>query len=168
MKVVLVVDDDEMYLRATARGADRPVFTASSAAAAELIVEEARPDLAIVDVRLGSDDGISLIERLSKHPDLHIVVCSAFLTPELTMAAANAGARDARSKPVRLVEIIRQVEAPELGIVPVGMPSLERVRRQYIELVLAACDGNLSRAAGILKIDRKTLQRLRDAPMPPQ
>ncbi len=45
-------------------------------------------------------------------------------------------------------------------------PTLEELTRRYVKVVLAECDGNKSRAAGILDIDRRTLYRyleVRDA-----
>lgn len=41
----------------------------------------------------------------------------------------------------------------------VTMPSLDRVEWEHIQRVLAACDGNVSRSARLLGIDRRSLQR---------
>jgi len=40
------------------------------------------------------------------------------------------------------------------------LPSLEQLERRYLQHVLAAADGNRTRAAEILGIDRRTLYRM--------
>ncbi len=42
---------------------------------------------------------------------------------------------------------------------PTTVMPLAEVERRHIEAVLAACGGNKSAAAGLLRIDRKTLLR---------
>ena len=42
------------------------------------------------------------------------------------------------------------------------MPKLDELERRYISRVLAFCGGNMSKAAKILGISRKTLYRLRE------
>jgi two-component system response regulator AtoC len=50
-------------------------------------------------------------------------------------------------------------EMPSDGLVfPLGLP-LEQVETEYLKRTLAACDGNRTRAAEMLKISRRTLQR---------
>jgi DNA-binding NtrC family response regulator len=44
--------------------------------------------------------------------------------------------------------------------------SLEEVERAYIRMVLESCEGNKSRAARVLRIDRRTLHRKLDLPEP--
>jgi DNA-binding NtrC family response regulator len=40
-----------------------------------------------------------------------------------------------------------------------GPPSLEAVQRKYIEMMLKMCDGNKTKSARLLGIDRRTLYR---------
>ena len=42
---------------------------------------------------------------------------------------------------------------------PVEVPSLARVEWEHIQRVLADCDGNVSQAARLLGIHRRSLQR---------
>jgi transcriptional regulator of acetoin/glycerol metabolism len=41
-----------------------------------------------------------------------------------------------------------------------GTPTLEEVKRRYLEHVLAETGGNISRAATILDVDRRSLYRM--------
>src|SRR6478672_3302343 len=57
-----------------------------------LALDELPPDLAIMDVELGTDDGIALsAELLGRHPDLRIVVLTAHASRSLMTRAADAG-----------------------------------------------------------------------------
>ena len=75
---VLLVDDDERILGSWKRAArDRNIMTANDAASARQIAATERPDLAIVDLRLGTTSGIDLIRELKRDlPDLMVVLCS--------------------------------------------------------------------------------------------
>jgi transcriptional regulator with GAF, ATPase, and Fis domain len=49
------------------------------------------------------------------------------------------------------------------GFLPGDMPTLEELEARYIARVLASTKGNMSKAAKILGVDRKTLYRMKDA-----
>lgn len=70
-KVLLVAEDSEGLARIITRVAQREgafVLTASSRREAEKLIAARRPDLAVIDIALGSDDGIELATWLeSKH-----------------------------------------------------------------------------------------------------
>ena len=51
-------------------------------------VEAQRPDMVIMDVRLGSQDGLALLRQIRSHPD-----SSVGSTPVLMISAENASAR---------------------------------------------------------------------------
>src|SRR5689334_4155209 len=72
---VLVVDDDERILGSWKRAArERNVVTAIDAATARQLANTEKPDLAIVDLRLGNTSGIDLIRELKRDlPDLLVV-----------------------------------------------------------------------------------------------
>src|SRR5580765_5591320 len=86
---VLVVDDDERILGSWKRAArERNVFTAVDAATARQIANSEKPDLAIVDLRLGNTSGIDLIRELKRDlPDLMVVLCSGCLSVAAAVAA---------------------------------------------------------------------------------
>ena len=48
---------------------------------------------------------------------------------------------------------------PELVAAPAQVPSLARVEWEHIHRVLADCEGNISQAARLLGIHRRSLQR---------
>jgi two-component system response regulator RegA len=157
----LVVDDDEQVLRSwkrAARGHD--VFTAIDPSTARHLAHAERPDLAIVDLRLGNASGIDLIRELKRDlPDLVLVLCSGYLSVAVAVAAVRAGAEIVVFKPITFHEIMQRFEEsagePDLE----DTPTLARAEWEHIMRVLADCDGNVSAAARRLGIYRSSLQR---------
>ncbi|WP_426573877.1 response regulator transcription factor [Aquihabitans sp. McL0605] len=71
-----------------------PITTAASAAEGIAAVERMRPDVAIVDLRLGRDDGVQLLHRFRGLRDPPaMVVLTALSTMENAIASVRAGAR---------------------------------------------------------------------------
>jgi two-component system response regulator RegA len=170
IRTVLAVDDDETLLAALARslGRDRTILTATTPAAARALAKSKRPDLAIVDMRLGRESGIELVRNLkSDSPNTVIALVSGYLSVESTVAAVRAGADVILCKPVTAREILRRVER--------GMPdepdrretpTLARAESEHIARVMADCHGNISEAARRLGIYRSSLQRRLRKPSP--
>jgi DNA-binding NarL/FixJ family response regulator len=68
------------------------VGTASSLVEAEAVVADRTPDIAMVDLMLGDDDGLELVSRLrAEHEDLVIVVSSARSDASTMASVAAAG-----------------------------------------------------------------------------
>ncbi|HEU0031993.1 MAG TPA: response regulator [Kofleriaceae bacterium] len=161
---VLVVDDDEAILTGWRRsiGRQRKVFTATNPDEARAIAMHERPDLAIIDLRLGSgESGIDLVKDLkADRPELRVALCSAYLSVVTAVAAVQAGADHVFFKPVTFKEILRRIEdeqqpEPDLD----ETPTLARIEWEHIARVLADCDGNITLAARRLGIYRSSLQR---------
>ena len=111
---VLVIDD-EKNIRATlamcleASGAT--VATATSADAALAALEREPFDLAFLDLRLGSDDGLALLPRLlAARPGLAIVVITAYATIDTAVTAIKLGAVDYVPKPFTPAQIRHVVD----------------------------------------------------------
>lgn len=136
------------------------VVTAKDAATALKVAREARPQLAIVDLRLGGDSGVKLIPELKReHPKMSIALCSSYLSVVSAVAAVQAGADHVLAKPYSIKDALRWVKGE---VVPEDLqetPTLERVEWEHIMRVLADCEGNQSAAARRLGIYRSTLRR---------
>ena len=95
---VVVVDDHRTFsdLLAMALGAEPDfecVGKATSVATALAMVEDLRPDLVLMDVRLGDGDGVAATAELTRsYPDLRVVVLTAHADLALMKRAADAGA----------------------------------------------------------------------------
>ncbi|HVZ33485.1 MAG TPA: helix-turn-helix domain-containing protein, partial [Polyangiaceae bacterium] len=60
--------------------------------------------------------------------------------------------------PPRLHQVVRAAQNADDGAAPVALVSLFEVERRHVLGVLTAVNGNKTKAAKILGIDRKTLQ----------
>ena len=166
---VLVVDDDEIFLAAVARDRSRCMFTASHLDDARRIVDEERPELVLVDYRLGGESGIQVVSALRKiDAEATIALCSSYLSIVVAVEAMRAGADDVIPKPFSVRDVIRRFESegPELDLA--DTPTLAQMEWEHIMRVLDDCGGNISAAARRLGIYRSTLKRRLRRPMRPQ
>ncbi len=113
---VLVADDHPLMLAAVRRALDASddfeiVGEASVGSHVVPAVNELRPDVVLLDVRMPELDGISCLRRLRKQdPDLAVVILSSYGDEEQINAARDAGARGFVVKtvaPVDLPNVIR-------------------------------------------------------------
>jgi CheY-like chemotaxis protein len=82
MKRILVVDDEEairfLYQEELSEAGYR-VDLAADGVEALRMVEQSRPDLMTIDLRMPGMDGIELLAKVrAKHGDLPIIICSAY------------------------------------------------------------------------------------------
>lgn len=81
------------------------------------VVRQTQPDVALLDVRLGTDDGNGIAvcrEIRSSHPDVACLILTSFADDEAIVEAALAGAAGFVLKEIRgneLIESIRKVAA---------------------------------------------------------
>jgi two-component system response regulator RegA len=159
---ILVVDDDAAIRDALQRALSRShaVHLAANSAGAMECAEKHAPDLAIVDLHLGSESGIELVRRLRVElPETRIVIMTGFGSIDSTVAAMHAGADDVIAKPFTVPELLRRAA----GMAPLGaveVPSLNRALWEHCSRVLAACGGNKSLAAKKLRMHRSRLRRI--------
>jgi CheY-like chemotaxis protein len=82
MKRILVVDDEEairLLYREELAEAGYQVDLAADGIEALRMVEQSRPDLMTIDLRMPGMDGIELLAKVrAKHRDLPIIICSAY------------------------------------------------------------------------------------------
>jgi two-component system, response regulator RegA len=166
LQTVLLVDDEETQIasfrRAFVREGKR-VVSALDAATARRVARVEKPDLAIVDLRIGGDWGIDVIRDLKADlPETEVALVSGYLSVAVTVDAMRAGAGHVFFKPVTVSTILKQVEE---GVVPAnrhkeGLPTLARVEWEHLMRALAECGGSVSEAARRLGIRRQSLQRM--------
>lgn len=172
---ILVVDDDEIFCSVLARTLERrglKVVTACSLAEAEKALVEEDPGFAVVDLRIGSESGLTLVRELAeRQPPVQSVVLTGYGSIATAVEAIKLGAVQYLTKPVEVNEIIAalQGEQPASRVAEDEAPKPLSVRRaewEHIQRVLANHDGNISATARALGIHRRTLQRkLRKRPV---
>jgi two-component system, response regulator RegA len=122
------------------------------------------PDAAIVDLKLGADDGLALIEPLRRsHPHMRIVVLTGYASIATAVRAIKLGADDYLAKPVTAGAVAAVLErgAPPRanGAAPLEPMSTRRLEWEHIQRVLGEHGGNISATARTLRMHRRTLQR---------
>lgn len=115
------MDDNEPLRAAVTEMIDRAddLQVAASVASAEealVVLDCARPDLAVVDVTLPGMNGIALLRTLKRRqPDLPVVVLSSLSPERMAPLALDAGAVAYLVKPQGFAEL---VETIRLGLDP--------------------------------------------------
>jgi two-component system response regulator RegA len=163
---VLVVDDDERFAATLAQALERRGWAAAVAHTASAALSAAwasPPDAAIIDLRLGEDDGMLLLEPLREAaPGARIVVLTGYASIATAVKAIKLGADDYLAKPVTasaVVDALLRGESVAAGDLPLTPMSPRRLEWEHIQRVLAENDGNISATARTLNMHRRTLQR---------
>jgi len=165
-KSLLLVDDDEPFLRRLARAMERRGFeveTADSVAAGKAFAVARPPAYAVVDLRLGDGNGLDVVEAIrEKRPDSKVVVLTGYGAIATAVAAVKIGATDYLSKPADANEVTAALLAPDDAMPPPpeNPMSADRVRWEHIQRVYEQCDRNVSETARRLNMHRRTLQRI--------
>jgi len=161
----LLVDDDLLFLQTLQRSLARrgiECATAADAAAALEAAREAAFDFALVDLKMGRDSGLRLIAPLrTLRPDMCIVMMTGYASVATAVEAIKSGADDYLLKPVSVDAILRVLsdDAPADAEEQDTMIPLGRIEWEHIQQALRATDGNVSAAARLLGVHRRSLQR---------
>ena len=129
---VLIVDDLEVVQRGLEsmfeRSEVRVVGAASSGAEAVRLARRHRPDVVLLDVRLGDEDGLDAIGPLrAAAPGVRVLILSAFDNPTYIARAASAGAHDYLSKTIGRTALIEAVANAARGTIPSREGALRKV-----------------------------------------
>ncbi len=167
---ILIVDDDDRFRDRLCRAFEKrgyDVRAAADGASAVRLAEADSPELALVDLRLAGEWGLHVVRSLHKiDTSTRIIVLTAYGSIATAMEAVRLGAKDFLQKPATVDEIEvafskagRDAEAEETISEPNEVPSLARAEWEHINRVLTECDGNISQAARLLGLHRRSLQR---------
>ena len=165
-KTLLLVDDDEPFLRRLTKAMEKRGFkveSAGSVAAGRALATARPPAYAVVDLRLTDGNGLDVVEVLhEKRPDCRVVVLTGYGAIATAVAAVKIGATDYLSKPADASDIMNALLASgdDLPPPPENPMSADRVRWEHIQRVYELCDRNVSETARRLNMHRRTLQRI--------
>ncbi|CTQ48896.1 ActR/PrrA/RegA family redox response regulator transcription factor [Jannaschia donghaensis] len=163
---LLLVDDDEPFLRRLERAMEKRGFDVQAAGSVAEGIAKATarpPAYAVVDLRLEDGNGLDVVERLrEKRPDARIVVLTGYGAIATAVAAVKIGATDYLSKPADANDVMQALLAKgdDLPPPPENPMSADRVRWEHIQRVYELCDRNVSETARRLNMHRRTLQRI--------
>ena len=119
MARILIVDDEQSLLEILEIILQRSGHQVETAASAAEALERARasaPDLTLLDLRLGADDGLDVLRRLKAlAPQAPVIVMTAYSTWDNAVEAMRLGAFDFLKKPFDDNDQVREVVARALA-----------------------------------------------------
>ena len=164
----LLIDDDELYVRTLQRSLARKgvaeTAIALDAGHALALAASWQPDFVLLDLKLGRDSGLSLIGPLRKLcPPARILLLTGYASVATAVEAIKRGADDYLPKPASVAMILKALQAETIEEAklpaPVNMTPLHRLDWEHIQQAMQETDGNISAAARLLGMHRRTLQR---------
>ena len=113
---ILLIDDDPEILEAleamlTLESPDYRVVTANSLNTAHVAIENYKPDLTVIDITLGSQNGLDLLPFIRKRfPDMVCIILTAHRDVDFATKAIRSGANDYLHKPLDPVSFLATVK----------------------------------------------------------
>ena len=172
-RVLIIEDDANMrdMLAVSLKRRDFDVVAKESAITGLATLATSPFDIVVTDINMRGTDGIELCRTLaSSHPNLPVIVITAFGSMDTAIAALRAGAVDFLPKPFELEALEGAIDRALEARVQPKTPAedvqsddqfitLDDLEKRYILRVVEALNGNRSLAAQTLGLDRKTLYR---------
>lgn len=169
MQSIILIDDEDFFRNRLVKAFTKRGYRAFGAAnfdEAITIIEEKKPQLAVVDLKMPGKSGLELIMAAKLIvPAIKMIVLTGYGSIATAIDAVKLGALSYMSKPADVEEIIKAFSSDinniesEVNNEPLMAPSLARAEWEHINRVLADCEGNISKTAQKLGIHRRSLQR---------
>ncbi len=163
---ILVVDDNTSIfttLEICLDGVFEKIITLTKPENILKILEQEKISLILLDMNfsLGVNNGqegllwVQAIHR--RHPDIPIVLMTAYADIRLAVRGLKSGAVDFVTKPWDNHELIRTLK-DAIDANDVVLP-LEKMEEEHVRKVVDRCHGNISKAAELLEISRQRLYK---------
>jgi two-component system, response regulator RegA len=163
---ILIIDDDQLFAETLTQELNETEnFRASYLTDPKQMTGRKAIDmqLVLIDLRLKHQSGLTVIEEAKfLWPNSQVYMMTGFGSIASAVTAMKLGATDYLTKPITIkkIENLLKENGPNTQDIGQSEPlSLDRVEREYIELVLAQEKGNISKAAEKLGLHRQSLQR---------
>lgn len=165
VKTVLVVDDEKLFLASLTEGmkeysSDFQVITAPNGKKAVEELREREIHLVVTDLKMPVMDGFQLLLHMSgAHPDIPIIVMTAFCTPEIEKKVRELDAFELLEKPIdlqvlanKIREGIQRSEGHVKGIMLFSFLQLIEIEQKTCTLIVRAAEkkGTLYFSKGVL------------------
>jgi two-component system response regulator RegA len=139
------------------------VTRVSTAAEALRVALLDSPEIAVIDLRLPDGHGLDLVRELHAVDDTtRIIVLTGYGAIATAVESVKLGASDYLTKPIDARQLVAAFD-PDEGKAAAPREftvlSLARVEWEHIQRVLTDCGGNVSEAARVLHMHRRSLQR---------
>ena len=161
---ILVVDDNPAILTAAKiclDGVFERIITLSKPDSIMVTLNQETIDVILLDMNFtlgvnSGQDGLLWLRMIHRqHPDIPVVLVTAYADVKLAVRGLKTGAVDFVTKPwdnEELVRVLKDAIDNSREVVP-----LEQVELEHVHKVLDKCHGNISKAAELLGITWQTL-----------
>ena len=163
---VLVVDDNESIfttLEICLEGVFERILTLTNPDKILATLEQEHIDVILLDMNfsLGVNNGqegllwVQAVHR--RHPNVPIVLMTAYADVKLAVKGLKSGAVDFVTKPWdnhELIRVLKDAIDVNTEVVP-----LEKMEEEHVRKVVDKCRGNISKAAELLEISRQRLYK---------
>ena len=167
---VLIVEDDPVLRGRLARALRERGYETREARGGDDALRQARdetPEYVVVDLRMPGISGLDVVREMKAlDPTTVVVVLTGYGSIATAVEAVRLGAAHYLTKPADVDDIVAafgRADSPAGTPAPSAedrsVPSLARVEWEHINRVLSDCGGNVSKAARLLGIHRRSLQR---------
>jgi two-component system response regulator RegA len=165
--LLLVDDDDTLRSRLARAFVSRGLRIAQAANYDEAMdhLKLESPTKAVIDLKMPGPTGLKLLVDLKRvSPNTEVVILTGYGSIANAVEAMRGGAVNYVTKPADADQILEAFRSPgdhsrDSRGPEIQTPSLAEAEWNHIQQVLSDCDGNLTQAAGLLGIPRRTLQR---------
>ena len=161
---ILVVDDNEAILTALKyclAGTFERVLTLTSPDRLLTLLEQEEVNIILLDMNFtlgvnSGQDGLVWLQAIRKHhPEIPVVLITAYADVSLAVRGLKRGASDFITKPWDNDDLVRKLK--DVLEAADEMATLDEVEADHIRRAVDRCHGNLSKAADLLGVSRQTL-----------
>ena len=161
---ILVVDDNEAILTALKyclAGTFERVLTITSPDRLLTLLEQEEVNIILLDMNFtlgvnSGQDGLVWLQAIRKHhPEIPVVLITAYADVSLAVRGLKRGASDFITKPWDNDDLVRKLK--DVLEAADEMATLDEVEADHIRRAVDRCHGNLSKAADLLGVSRQTL-----------
>ena len=161
---ILVIDDNEAILTALKyclAGTFERVMTLTSPESVITLLEQEEVNIILLDMNFtlgvnSGQDGLLWLQAIRKHhPEIPVVLITAYADVSLAVRGLKRGAADFITKPWDNDELLRKLK--DVLDANDDMATLDELEADHIRRAIDRCHGNLSKAADLLGITRQTL-----------
>ena len=160
----LVIDDNEAILTALKyclAGTFEKVMTLTSPDSVISLLEQEQINIILLDMNFtlgvnSGQDGLFWLQAIRKHhPEIPVVLITAYADVSLAVRGLKRGAADFITKPWDNEELVRKLK--DVLDAADEVATLDEVEAEHIRRAIDRFHGNLSKAAEVLGVTRQTL-----------
>ena len=161
---ILIVDDNEAILTALRLCLDTTfehILTLNQPDNLLKVMAQETVDLVLLDMNFtlgvnSGSEGLLWLRTLKKHhPQMPVVLLTAYADIQLAVRGLKSGAADFITKPWDNDELIRKLK--DVLDMQAEIVTLDEAEAEHIRRAIDHCHGNLTKAAELLGITRQTL-----------